>query len=275
MTNAKKIATAKIAASSTDYQLPPSLVAKIHEANALLAQRAAIASKVEISIADARAAEAPHNAALDGLAQADARLALSVSDSEHVENELAVEQAAALVSEKHLAMQRQQRTTEALCRMAAEVDGRIEEARVMIDLERNIFAGEATDRYCAELNEALKPLVSVLLRGNAIKGHLRAAGIVRFLSEIVVPDPQDAAGFLPLIDSSVAQIDGQRIALGSEWLQDPASIEIAEGMRPLAEVAGKLSVHKPFVHPDRRPAPYVVKSQLSGQRAAPAEISAR
>lgn len=271
MTSTKKIATAKIA----DYELPPSLVAKIHEANALLAQRAAIASKVETSIEDAKAAEGPYNDALDAQAQADAHLALSITEAEHVANERAAEEAAALVSEKHLAVQRRQRTTEALCRMAAEVDGRIEEARAMIEVERGIFASEATERYRVDLNEALKPLIAVLMRGKALNARLRGTGIVRFLSEIVVPDPLDAAGFAPLIDYRSAQLDGQRIDLETEWQRDPTSLAISDGMQALTDASSKLSAHKPFVHPDRRPAPYVIKGGVDGQRAVPAEISAR
>lgn len=264
MSNSKK--TAANTASAIKYGISAGMTDAIRNIEELLAKRASIVAKVDSGMVDAKAAEEPYQGALELQGIADANLALATDEADYLQCETAANAAAEAVESMRRTMTRLNRTVQALCRMAAETDQEIEVARVDVNLEIGLLSGDFAATFADDLNEAIKPLIAVLARGQALANSTHSPSLSHFVSGVVIPNPQDASGFYPLVGDGTVMVDGQSIQISGLANIDPSAVAIAHELLSIGAIRMKLLAHRPFVHPDQRPKPYVLKGETLGFR---------
>jgi hypothetical protein len=274
MVNPKKAAVSQ-AAPASKYKVSAQMEEAIQKVEELLAKRKTIDAKIEAGLVEAKAAEAPYEAALEAEAQACANLALAIEEKDYLACEKAVEAAAEAVQVAHRKKILSARTVEALCNMAVTTDREIEVAKVDVDLEQGILAGEVVDAFAIELDEAIKPLLTVLAQAQALHVAVRSPGLINFMNGLVIPDPRDQSGRTHLVGDGFVTRNGRRESVSAAMQEEPSAQAVAAALQPIVHVRAKLLSHRPFVHPSKRPAPYVVKGRSDGPSGPLSEALAR
>lgn len=241
------------------YELPQQVISAIEWAESSVALRESIDAHINGQAAKVAEAEAGVHLANQALAEAEANLVLSDTEEKSLQAERLANEAGEHADKMQLALERCRRISEALCQKAMHADAQIAEAKSALDAEMGIYTNDMLATFSDELNAAIKPLVDALVRGQALYLALRNPSLGYVISEVKLLDPMQAAHGIALVDSRGAQVDGEMFNWTEKAVSDPYARAISQNLLPVQEIKRKIASHKPFVHPNDRPKPYVRK----------------
>jgi hypothetical protein len=239
------------------YALSDEIVQAIKNLNQKLDLRQRIDTAIQaVQIENAKA---EYDQAMQEQAEAESTLVLADTREHAIDAEKIAASASKKVEKKLQILDREKRLLETLCNKAVQADEEIKAARSELTTEATIFSQTVNEVFSEQLTGVIALLTPLLKQAYALQSVLRFGSMGRFLAEIKIPDVFDQSGRYDLIDGALAKIGNQYVSLSGAWQSDSAAKAISDAFSPLKEAIAKGDAHKQFIHPDRRPKPYVIK----------------
>lgn len=254
-----KTVTNEGTAMNNAYAPHPELMTAITALAAALDTRQQVDAAMGRHAVTLAAAEADHTRLAGDAEQLAVEVALDPDPMRNEDLDSRAEFARTMADDAERAAIRMARLGAALHSKARDADAVIATARAALDVERQIFFGNALaalDVQMVGAAQALKPLVAAVVAFQQLQAISYASPLLR---ELRIPSPAHDAP--PVLDGTqIRSADGATLDLLTTWQDhvDPALAELADGA--LAQVTRRAASHRPFAPPAAR-APYTPNEQ--------------
>ncbi|HUW37542.1 MAG TPA: hypothetical protein VMV91_09425 [Rhodocyclaceae bacterium] len=221
--------------------LPTDVIAAMAAAEAALGAGPKIADAITRNIKDIETARAEFEVAADVLAKAEATMALADDEPAAKKLEREAIKFGEVAEEKRQRVGRLERIGKALKAKALESDLDVSQARDALRDAANNLTTDLVQTISAEIAEAAKPLLAVLLRAHALNNTLPDRELGRALGDVMIPNP--ASWQHPFLQTYRMFVDGKVEDQLQTWRNDPAAKALHDALLPVKNAMLQLSKH--------------------------------